>query len=140
MHLQAPRCYSKRPRAFPLGAIEKLTDPLSDYALGDGEGEAESDPAGDGEALELFLALDFFFVVVDVIFAPLLVEPAFMLVDLVVVLALVEVVVVAAGLLAQAAINPTAAMSAIVEAMDFFIGWWFGRVECPAARETASTK
>lgn len=63
-----------------------------------------------------------------------------MLVDLVVVLALVAVVVVAAGLLAQAAINPTAAMSAIVEAMDFFIGWWFGRLECPASRETASTK
>ena len=63
-----------------------------------------------------------------------------MLVDLVVVLALVEVVVVAAGLLAQAAINPTAAISAIVETMDFFIGWWFGRVECPPICETASTK
>ena len=120
MHLQASRQYNKWPRAFPHGAIEKLTDPLSDYALGDGEGEAESDPAGDGEALELFLAVDFFFMVVEVFFEPAVVEPAFMLVDLVVVLALVEVVVVAAGLLAQAAMNPTAAISAIVETMDFF--------------------
>lgn len=86
------------------------------------------------------MAVDFFFMVVEVFFEPSLMVPAFMLVDLVVVLALVEVVVVAAGLLAQAAINPTAAISAIVETMDFFIGWWFGRVECPADCETASTK